>query len=419
VFTWCGETVLEAPVEFPYDHGELPFVPLNLLPAVGGDPQGRTWVTDLIGPQRDYNDARSREATIRRTLTPKILGATGSIDPNRMNSRVEFIPYNPIGGKPEFFLPDGRWMAQFEQSMNRTDQEMGDRAGQQDVSQGKAASSAPAAGILALQEADETKLAISAVELAATIECLGLQILNLVKQFWTEERVVRTWSRDGLLEVGHFQGADVGQQLDVHISAESSLPKSKTARTQLAIDLRTSGVITDDRDFVRMLDLPGTDYLVETINRDAKQASREHGHLLRGEPVQVRSWHNHAAHLNEHNDFRKTEEYDNLSPEEKAHFDAHCDVHYALELAKAMTPVPPGSPQEKQLEEQANANPAGINGQPVDPMTGAPSDPNAIGGLSGNLGAVAQAQQTPIGGVGQPGPVPGASLDQQMYAEGN
>lgn len=420
VFTWSGKTILEPVKPFPYQHGRLPFVPFNLLPALGGHPAGRTWVTDLVGIQRDYNDARSREATIRRQLTPKIVAPVGSIDPNRLTSRVEVITYNPIGTAPALQMPDGRWMAQYEQTMNRADAEMGDRAGQQEVSQGKAASSAPAAGILALQEADETKLAISSTELAASVEDLGYQVLMLVKQFWTEERVVRTWSRDGVLEADHFSGADLGDQLDVHVSSESGLPRSKTARTQLAIDLWAQQIIKEPRDFVRMLDLPGTDFLVETLNVDAAQADREHGRLLRMEPVEAKVWHNHMAHIASHDAFRKTEEYEQLAPDVQAWFDGHVDAHYALVLGQMGVPTPPGSPfMEGMAGEGGGANPTGANGEPTNPLTGAPSDPNSIAGLSGNLGANAQASQSPIGGTGQPGPVPGVTRDTQMHRQGD
>lgn len=425
VFTWSGTTMLEAPKPFPYHHGRLPFEPLNILPAVGGDPAGRTWVTDLIGMQRDYNDARSREAMIRRQLTPKIMAPVGAIDPNRLTSRVEVITYNPIGQPPHLDMPDGRWMTQFEQAMNRVDLEMGDRAGQAEVSQGKAASSAPAAGILALQEADETKLAISAKELAVTIENVGFQVLMLVKQFWIEERVIRTWSRDGQLEVDHFSNSDLGEQLDVHVSAESALPRSKTARTQLAMDLFAQGIVTEPRDFVRMLDIPGTDTLLETLNIDAKQAEREHGLLIRMVPVEARTWHNHIAHIASHDEFRKTEEYEHLSPEQQAWFDGHVDAHYAQVLQQMAVPTPPGTPTSPEAAQAMAAmmppttNPSGENGQATNPMTGAPSDPNAVGGFSGALGATAQAGAGPIGGTGNPGPVPGVTADTQMYRQGD
>lgn len=421
VFTWAGKTVLEKPMPFPYAHGRLPFVPFNLLPALGGSPAGRTWVTDLIGMQRDYNDARSREATIRRTLTPKVLAAVGQIDPNRVTSRVEVVTYNPTGPQPTFMMPDGRWMAQFEAAMSRSDQEMGERAGQTDVSSGQAATSAPAASILALQEADETKLAISAKELATSVEDLGFQILMLVRQFWTEERTIRTWSADGALEVAHWSGADVGEQLDIHVSSESGLPKSKSARTQMAVDLWTQGIITDPRHFVRMLELPGTDFLIETLNLDAKQAEREHGHLIRGEVVEAKVWHNHLAHIGTHDEFRKSEEYEQLDPQLQAWFDGHVSAHYAQVLGQMSMPTPPGPMDENAAAMMPTTNPTGANGQGIDPMTGRPQDPLAVAaGLApSNLRGPNNQGKSGVGGVGNPGPVPGQTNDEVARRTGS
>jgi hypothetical protein len=284
VLTWCGDTILEGPAPFPYDHGQLPFVPFSLLPGLGR-PEGRTWVTDLRGMQQDYNDARSREATIRRTLVPKIMAARGQIDPQRLTSRVEVVEYAPTGERPTWEIPNGQWMAQFESAMGRADMEMGDRAGQAEVSQGRAPAGAPAAAILALQEADESKLAISAKELAAATESVGWQLLMLVRQFWTEERMIRTWSQDGKIEVTRFRGADLPNQLDVQVSAESMLPKSKSARAQLALDLWDRQILRDPSQFIRMVEIPGVGFLQEDFDRDVRQAEREYGRMVTGELV--------------------------------------------------------------------------------------------------------------------------------------
>lgn len=424
VVTWSGKTILEGPATYPYEHGRLPFIQWNLLPGVGTR-EGRTWVTDLIPLQVDYNDARSREAKIRRQLTPKILAPTGSIDPRRVSNNVEIIDYAPTGSAPSWSIPDSGWLAQFEEGMNRADQEMGDRAGQQDVSAGKApTASMPAAAILALQEADDTRLAISAKELATGIRETGWHVLQLVRQFWTEERVVRTWSDDGDLEVQRFTGSDVSQALDIHVSAESALPKSKAARAQLAVELWTNGVITDPRLYVRLLDIPGTSFVSESFNIDAKQAHRENGKLRRGQQVAIQVFHNHMIHLEEHGKVMKEAWYEEAEETDpaKVAFDAHYAAHLESALGQLGVPTPPGTPQTHDLT--AGMSPGGgVGADYLDPMTGKPSDPTRVAAgqepSSLSRGPKNIRKAAGIGGAGQQGQVPGIDPQTQAAQTGN
>lgn len=424
VVTWAGKTILEGPMDFPYEHGELPFVQFDLLPGLGTR-EGRTWVTDLIPLQIDYNDARSREATIRRLLTPKILAPVGSIDPSRVTSRVEIITYLPTGGAPTMSIPDSGWMAQYEEGMKRADMEMGERAGQQDVSSGRAPSaSMPAAAILALQEADDTKLAISAKLLANGIERVGYQILRLAKQYWTEERVVRTWSDDGELEVYRFSQLDLSEGYDVHISSESGVGRSKSARAQLALDLNARGVppFTDPRTLLRFLDLPGTDMLLDEFTIDIKQAHRENGYLVQGQPVEIHSFDNHPIHLNEHDRLRKSEDYERMTPEQRAVIDAHCDAHQEVisALLAAEQDGLPMTPNQTDGKPPPSGGGGGGGRQYIDPMTGKPTNPLAAasGQAPSALSNSAIGRRAGIGGPGRPGPVKGASADQQAASMG-
>lgn len=415
VVTWSGKTILEKK-PFPYNHGELPFVPFNLLPGIG-TLEGRTWVSDLIPLQVDYNDARSREATIRRTLTPKLVSPTGAIDPRRVTSRVEIIDYAPTGAPPQWMIPDSGWLAQYETGMERADQEMGDRAGQQDVSSGRAPSaSMPAAAIIALQEADDTRLAISAKELARGIRKTGWFILQYVRQFWTEERTIRTWSADGDIEVQRFSGADVTNSLDIHVSAESAMPKSKAARAQLATELHAQGVLTDPRMYVRLLDIPGTDFIIESLSRDARKAHRENGVMMRGETPEVAPFDNHPVHMEEHSNEMKEEWYDRADPADprRVAFDAHYAMHLQLNQSLLMAASGMGA--------MPAVSGGGASGDYLDPMTGKPSDPTRVAAgqepSSLERGPKNIRERAQIGGPGNPGPVPGVDADTQAARMG-
>lgn len=432
VVTWCGSQILEDPMPFPYRHGRLPFEQFDLLPGIGTR-EGRTWVTDLVPIQNDYNDARSREAELRRTLVPKLLYPKGSIKPEALTTRVQAIGYNAIGDKPTVHVPDSGWIAQFENGMNRADMEMGSRAGQSDVSSGKPASaSMPAAAIIALQETDDTKMAVTSKLMVAAQARAGWQILMLAKQYWTEKRLVRTWSEAGTLEVAQFSQSDLQDQLDVHIDADSALPRSKSARVQLAMDLLGLGPVgspmspfTDWRAVFRMLDQPGTDFIVDSLNEDAKQACRENDLLMQGIECPVHAWETHAIHWQEHNRQRKGEAYaaverralagDPEAARIQAVFDAHAETHAQFMLPQAGVPTPPGSPY---TPDDPATGPRGLAQDPEAAALDAGPPP----GVSPPPGPKKQEQKVAkragIGGPGQPGRVPGIPVDVQADSMG-
>lgn len=417
VITYSGETVLEKREAFPYKHNMLPFVQFNMLPGLGTR-EGRTWLTDLIPLQIDYNDARSREATIRRLLTPKVLAPTGSIDPNRVTSRVEIITYAPTGERPTMMIPDSGWMAQYEEGMTRADQEMGERAGQSDASSGRAPSSQPAAAILALQDSDDTKLAISVKQMNAGVERVGKMMLSLVRQFWSEERTVRTWSdSDGQLEIWHYNRGAIDGEFDVHIASESGVPRSPAARAQLALDLHKLGVqpFDDPQVLLKFIDMSGSDLVMDALNIDTRQAHRENGLMMSGEDVEIHSFDKHFIHIVEHMSIMKTIDYEQLSPAGKAIFDAHLEAHMQvvqqmfqngdmIGLTLAGFPLGGGG--------------AGGKGGPSERINFKDAPPGVQSQMLAQAGLVepagqSPAQQTGIGGPGQPGHVPGQSTDSQ------
>jgi hypothetical protein len=436
VITWAGNTVIEKK-EFPYEHGMVPFIQCNFLPGIGTR-EGRTWVNDLLDLQTDYNDNMSREATIRRQLTPKLIYAVGQIDAQRLTSRVEAIPYMPgiSQNPPHLEMPNAAWAQQFEMGMNRDANDMGERAGQGEASQGQAASTAPAASILALQEADDTKLALSATEMAQFIADIGRHILLLAKQFWSEERVVRVWSEENVLAAYRYSAADIDERCDVHVSSESALPKSKAARAQLILELQARfPQLISPQDTIRMLELPGVDFLVRSIDVHTKKQWREITKMLDGCDCEVAPFDNHAIHLSVLNDFRCTADYENLQDEQKAVFDAHAAVHEMLVLKQLGMAVPSPQPQvdpyAMQQAQMVSAGPAGGHPAPhgnmpyaIDPMTGMPQDPTAV--ASGQAPApqpLTQGRIAKAAGIGQaagqPGRVPGIPADHQAHRMGN
>jgi hypothetical protein len=421
VITWAGTEIIDKKLEFPYDHGMLPFIQCSQLPGLGTR-EGRTTTTDLIPLQTDYNDTLSREATIRRQLTPKLVAAIGQVDPQRITSRVDVLQYMPgvSATPPHLEMPNAAWAQQFETGMNRDEADMADITGLNEASQGRSAATAAAATTMSLQEADETKLSISATELSRFIEGVGTHILLLCKQYWEEERTVRVWSDDDVVEAYRYLGSDIDEKLDVHISSESALPRSKSARAQLFMELqaRFPGII-DPQMLLQLLDMPGTDILTKSLDIDTRKQHREIAQLLLGENPQVRPYDNHVIHLKVLNDFRKSIDYENLPIEMQAHIDAHAAIHESLVLKQMGLQVPtPNATQDPTAWAQAQMASAGPGGAPGPSPDGTP--PAAGGASPGPPGAAtpSQAQAAQIGGPGNPGRVPGISLDTEAHLLG-
>lgn len=412
VITWAENEIIESR-DFPFNHKKLPFVQCDFIP--GFSREGRSWVNDLIPLQTDYNDSLSREATIRRQLSPKFIGAIGQIDPNRITSRVEVLQYMPgFGEPPRLEMPNAAWAQQFEMGMARNAADMGERSGVSEASSGNAASTAPAATVMALQETDDTKMFVSATCLADFIAGVGKQILALARQYWDEERTVRVWSDDNILSAYRYQSSDIENGLDVHVSAESALPRSKAARAQLFLELASRYPdLFDPQKLMSLLEVPQSDLITATLDDHTRCASRENGMLLRGEQPEVKPWHDHVIHLRILDKFRNSLDYEKLDEDGKIRYDAHAAVHQMLVLKQIGVRIPvggTGDPQAMAEAEKVDAGRAGQNAPPQgDPASG--QSPPPAGPSTADLAGV--------GGTGEPGHVPGVPLDTQAASIGN
>lgn len=110
--------------------------------------------------------------------------------------------------------------------------------------------------------------------------------------------------------------------------------------------------------------------------------------------VPVNSFDNHAAHINAHNNYRKSQEFENLPPEIKQLFEEHVNQHMQA------LGVPPGMPDP-------------TTNQPPIPMD--QTQPNGAGATDGNTPAGSTGASTPV--VGQPqtnnGPNPPMGANMQ------
>jgi len=91
--------------------------------------------------------------------------------------------------------------------------------------------------------------------------------------------------------------------------------------------------------------------------------------------VPVNTWDNHAVHIDAHNKFRKSQQFENLDPEVKQLFEEHVSMHQrALQAQQMPAPAPPGmeAPGEQQSAPPGGAiQGAGLTQNPLTQMEAA------------------------------------------------
>lgn len=104
--------------------------------------------------------------------------------------------------------------------------------------------------------------------------------------------------------------------------------------------------------------------------------------------VPVNSWDNHMVHVQVHNDYRKSQEFEQLAPEQKQLFEDHVNQHLmSMGMSPGATPEAQATQQQQMM--QMNAGPV--------PMPNPNKEPSG-GTVSQSPGPDANLNQPPMGG---------------------
>jgi hypothetical protein len=372
---WTGKEQLLEPTEFPYEHGQLPFTQIGSVPRPGTQ-HYTCKVKFLRKPQAELNKYHQQRIMVREQWANPKWWIPNELeleaDPNDSTGQILRGTSNNGSTGPEIIQPttfpenkDGEWI--------RT--EMQDVVGQHEVSQAQVPGRVEAAkAIELLRESDDSHLA----ELLRTIRqstSQGFwQCLMLAKQFTPDEQIVQTYSREGMPEVKRFKAELVKPGMRVTVTMGTGLARSRAARADAALNMWQQGIIQDPETMAEILELPvGT--IAPQRAFDIRLARNENLLIASGESrdggagtaVKPNSWDAHDIHLREHNNYRKTAEYEALPGDVKAKFEFHCQTHEVMQLQELM----------KEAKKQAVLQGAVMPPGPEDPNAAAPGGENA------------------------------------------
>ena len=389
MFTIIGPHLVQYVEGNPYIHQQYPFTKIPHIPT--GRFYGDSVITDLIPIQREYNRTRGQIVENKNAMAhSRLLAAKGSIVASKITTEPGQVVEYELGFPEPTVMQVPDMPAYVMQELDRSLMDFEDISGQHQVSKGQVPAGVTAAtAINFLQEQDESMLSVTYQGIEEAFEKIGYQTLCYVKQYWDLPRQVKVVGKDGSFNVLTFRGADLKDNTDLRVEAGSALPTSKAAKQAFLMDMMSQGFIPPEKG-LELMDMGGVGRLYEEIRVDFAQASRENMRMaavtekqiseyaqtfvgppdpITGEPsglidpntgqplmdqagnpteppliVPVNSYDAHQAHIQTHNTYRKSQDFEQLSPQIKDLFEQHVNQHM---MALGMIPGQP-APQEGQ-----------------------------------------------------------------------
>lgn len=400
LITVAGSDLLQITDGIPYEHDQYPFAHIRHMES--GKFYADSVITDLIPLQREYNRTRGQIIESKnRMAKPQLAAEIGSIDPGKVTSEPgQIILYRP-GFQPPLPIPLQNLPSYVLEEQDRIRSDMDEIAGQHEVTRGQVPPGVTAATAISyLQEQDESKLSYTFDSIEECMEKIAYQTLTYVKQYWDTPRKVKVTGEDGSFDVLAFEGSDLKDNTDIRVEAGSALPTSRAAKQAFLMDLMKMGFI-DPNKGLEVMEIGGINKIYEQVQIDVRQAQRENlkmaqatadlieqnrveqldkffqtdygqglianGMLMEGpkgdlidmspalqgmppQPVDiplivpVNTWDDHRIHIERHNNYRKSQAYENLPLEAKELFEAHVNGHVAAIMvgAQGAMQMPPG-----------------------------------------------------------------------------
>jgi hypothetical protein len=349
----------------PYNHGQYPFTKFEHIPT--STFYGDSPLVDLNPLQREYNTLRSQIAEAgNRMAKPQLVAQKGSIVPSKITNEPGLV----IEYKAGFAAPQPLQLSPLPQyyvdQQDRVLTDMEDIGGQHDVSRGNAPTGVTAGTAIAfLQEADNSYRTPQFQNIEDGYSRIAYQTIENFVQFVDIRRKIKTIGADGSFDTMLLTGADLKNGTDIRIQQGSSIGVSKAAQDARVMDMFGMGLI-DQPLALRLLEVGGAQKILDIMQVAERKAQRENIKMKMLKPeelmmaqqqfemqqqmMQMQAMESgvmmdemppaemppivpaddfdiHEKHIEVHNTFRMSQEYEILSPELKEQFDAHIKMH--------------------------------------------------------------------------------------------
>ena len=222
----------------PYDDGMFPFVVQKDY-----DVPGKFWgegeVAQLISPQKYMNELNNAILDNAKATAnmPWLVDKNSGIARGSITNRPGLIIYKNPGSEVRREQPPGL-PAYVPQAMDSYKRDMEQISGIFDSLKGNSATGVyTAQGILALQEAGQARIRLKVKLMEDALGKLGRLWFSRMRQFWTDDRWVRTVDAKGTYDYRKLKKEAFGLEYDIQIMAGSTMAKNRGAMLDLMVRL--------------------------------------------------------------------------------------------------------------------------------------------------------------------------------------
>ncbi len=375
---------------FPYGHMMYPFAKFEHIPTATF--YADSPIVDLSQLQKEYNGLRSEISEAgRRMAKPQLIAPMGSIVPSKLTNEPGLVIQYKPGMAPPQPLPLSPLPQYYLDQQDRILNDWIDISGEREVSRGSTPPGVTSGTAISyLQEASNQYLTPQYQSIESGIEKIATQTIELFVQYVDIPRKIRTIGADGAFDTMLLKGADVASGTDIRVESGSSFAKSKAAQEARVMDMFAVGII-DQPAAARMLELGGVQKIMDTLNVAERKAQRENikmkmltlediemarmeamQQIMAGLPpeamqnpeimaqienmpappvISVDDFDMHEVHIETHNKFRMSQEYEILPDELKAQFAEHVAMHEQAVQQKMMAQMMMGIPPQMESED--------------------------------------------------------------------
>lgn len=329
---------------------------------------GRSIIERIVPVQRRYNAVRNRKAEhLNRVAIGQVIIEENSVDADWAANNAGSpgaIWIKKKGFADPHFMETPGLPPEFREEESALLNEFTYISGVSEIARNSEAPPGIKSGVaLAIAiEQDDTRLSHTVGNYEMGLVDISKQVIRLYRQFATQKRMVRTIGADMELEMMQWDNRDVRSD-DVIIETSAMLAETPPQRRAMVFDMMQSGLFNDPdtgkltKDGrAKVLDLMqfGHWELSDAVDsRQISRAEKENRIMDQGQMVQVSDVDDDVLHVTHHNNYRLTDEYDQMNQAAGGTLDQIFKMHTLMHLQKMHgqaqaqpgAPTPPGQPQ--------------------------------------------------------------------------